>query len=187
MEYRCVAPLCERMFASVYILYVYLYTRARGCVSRFQLKWRFVWFKLAHASRRGLLSDPHIGCCLCVFFIWINWSPVWKILLTNGAGRSWTAAYLLQFVRSIFSQPQPRDDFTQREKKKKIGVVSIRPPAGCWLQPRIHSGPNQEGPAARRTTEMQSVIQTLLNLMQRGGDDEFISTSCECVNGSDFV
>lgn len=99
--------------------YVYLYTRARGCVSRFQLKWRFMVFKLAHASRRGLLSDPRIGCCLCVFFIWINWSPVWKILLTNGAGRSWTAAYLLQFVRSIFSQPQPRDDFTQEKRKRK--------------------------------------------------------------------
>lgn len=150
MEYRCVSPCLQ------VCTYVYLYTRAHGCVTRFQLKWRFMVFKLAHASRRGLLSDPRIGCCLCVFFIWINWSPVWKILLTNGAGRSWTAAYLLQFVQSIFSQPQPRDDFTQRKKEKKIGVISICPPAGWWFQPRIPSGPNQEGPAARHTTEKAS-------------------------------
>lgn len=186
MEYRCVS-------ACLWVCtYVYLYTRARGCVSRFQLKWRFMVFKLAHASRRGLLSGPHIGCCLCVFFIWINWSLVWKILLTNGAGRSWTAAYLLQFVRFIFSQPQPCDDFTLRKKEKSfIEFQFVLQQAVCF-SPKFtldQTGKVQLHGVQQRKhlnwDEMQLVKQTLLNLTQLGGDGE--PTSCECVNGLEFV
>lgn len=151
-----VPPHCASAYMYVYIR-VFMHSCTWVCV---QLKWRFMVFKLAHASCRGLLSDSCIGCCLRVFFIWINWSPVWKMFMTNGAGKSWTAAYLLQFVRSIFSQPQPHEDFTQREKKKKIGVVSTCLSAGWWLQPRTQSGPNRADPAAPSRNRIIILIQT---------------------------
>lgn len=56
----------------------------------------------------GLLSDPHIACYLFfVFFICINWSLVWKMLITNGARKNWNFAYLLQFVLPIFVTATP--------------------------------------------------------------------------------
>lgn len=137
-------------------VYILVHVCVSVCVSKIPLKWGFMIFKLAHASCRGLLSEPLIGCCLSVFFIWINWSPVWKMFMANGARRSWTAAYLPQFVRSVFSQPQSREDFPQRKKKKKIRVVSTRLSADRWLWSRTLSGANHASPAAWNTTEKAS-------------------------------
>lgn len=51
----------------------------------------------------SLLSEPHIApATFFVFFIWINWSLVWKMLMANDARKNWILAYLLQFCSFHF-------------------------------------------------------------------------------------